>query len=130
MWFWWLMLVCDLFIPLVMVVFGIIMLKRPPKNINNFYGYRTARSMKNIETWKFAHRICGKLWLALGIASVFPSIIVPCLFYGDTVKAVGITSVIICAVQIAMLILSVIICELMLIKNFTDDGIRKQNPQS
>jgi len=28
------------------------MYKHPPKSINAIYGYRTARSMKNDETWK------------------------------------------------------------------------------
>lgn len=40
--------------------------KRPPKKINSFYGYRTAMSMKNRETWEFAHKHCGKLWSAWG----------------------------------------------------------------
>lgn len=30
--------------------------KRPPKNINSFYGYRTLRSMKNQQMWDEANR--------------------------------------------------------------------------
>lgn len=44
MWFWWLMTVCDLFIPLLLIVSGRMMWKHPPKKINWGIGYRTERS--------------------------------------------------------------------------------------
>lgn len=55
------MLVFDLLIPVVMIVAGRMMWKHPPKNINEVIGYRTGHSMKNMDTWKFAHNYCGKL---------------------------------------------------------------------
>ena len=60
--FWWFMLICDLIIPIVMLIGGRMMWKHCPKHINGIVGYRTARSMKNMDTWKFAHDYCGKLW--------------------------------------------------------------------
>ena len=59
--FWIFMLVMDLLIPVTMVFIGKRFQKKPPKEINGIYGYRTAMSMKNKETWKYAHRCCGKL---------------------------------------------------------------------
>lgn len=59
MWFWWFMFVCNLLIPILMIVCGRMMWKYPPKEINRGWGYRTKRSMKNIDTWKFAHDYCG-----------------------------------------------------------------------
>lgn len=56
MFFWIFMLFVDLVTPLIMILFGRLFLTRPPKSINGVYGYRTARSMKNKETWAFAHR--------------------------------------------------------------------------
>ena len=50
------MVMMDLMIPLIMIVFGKVFLKNPPKEINLIYGYRTGRSMKNKDTWNFAHR--------------------------------------------------------------------------
>ena len=41
------------------------MSKYPPKEINGIIGYRTTMSRKNMDTWKFAHDYCGKLWLKL-----------------------------------------------------------------
>lgn len=64
--FWIYMMVMNLLIPLIMIVFGMRFIKKPPEKINYIYGYRTSMSMKNQETWDFAHRYCGKLWLILG----------------------------------------------------------------
>lgn len=54
-------------IPLMMVFFGKLWIKNPPKSINYIYGYRTRRSMKNKETWDFAHKYIGKIWYKLGL---------------------------------------------------------------
>lgn len=45
-----------------MIGFGRLFQKNPPQEINSLYGYRTARSMKNRETWDFAHHYIGRLW--------------------------------------------------------------------
>lgn len=66
MWFWWFMLCCDLIIPVLMIVIGRLMWKRPPQRINSLIGYRTSRSMKNMDTWLFAHHYSGKLWWRTG----------------------------------------------------------------
>ena len=47
MWFWWFMLICDLIIPVV--IGGRMMWKHCPKHINGMSGYRTIRSMKNMD---------------------------------------------------------------------------------
>lgn len=64
--FWWFMLMCDLLIPVILIIAGGMMWKHCPKTINTAYGYRTKLSMTNMETWKFAHDYCGKLWWKLG----------------------------------------------------------------
>lgn len=46
MWFWWFMLICDLIIPIAMVICGRMMWKHCPKHMNSMSGYRTTRSMK------------------------------------------------------------------------------------
>jgi len=60
--FWVYMLAFDLLIPLTMIFFGRRFAAAPPKSINPLFGYRTAMSMKNEDTWAFAHRFCGRLW--------------------------------------------------------------------
>ena len=73
------MLVMVVLIPLVMIIFGAIFLNRSPKKINFFFGYRTALSMKNKDTWDYAHKLIGKIWLILGAITLIISII-PMLF--------------------------------------------------
>ena len=42
-------------IPLVLLFAGWMMQFHPPKKQNVWIGYRTTRSMKNAETWRFAN---------------------------------------------------------------------------
>ena len=51
---------------LIFLFAGIILLKFPPKKINGFYGYRTARSMKDQERWDFAQMYSSKEMIRLG----------------------------------------------------------------
>jgi len=51
----------------VIIIAGLIQLIFPPKKINNIYGYRTPRSMKNIEGWNFAQKLSAKLMISIGV---------------------------------------------------------------
>jgi|SRR6218665_2089003 len=53
-------------IDFVIIIAGLIQLIFPPKKINSLYGYRTPRSMKNIEVWNFAQRLSSKLMISFG----------------------------------------------------------------
>ena len=60
----------SLFIPIIMIVFGILMWFAPPKGRNTSYGYRTKRSMMNEETWDYAQACMGKSWFIVGIVLI------------------------------------------------------------
>ncbi|MBE6050474.1 MAG: SdpI family protein [Clostridium sp.] len=60
------LLICTLIVPITLLIVGSCFVKHIPKNINGIVGYRTSRSMKNKDTWKFAHEYCGKLWVKFG----------------------------------------------------------------
>ena len=47
------MFICNLLIPLLMIICGYFMRRKPPKEINGLIGYRTAMSRKNKDTWDF-----------------------------------------------------------------------------
>lgn len=125
MWFWWFMFCCDILTPIVMIIYGRMMWKHPPKKINGLSGYRTSRSMKNMETWIFAHKYCGKLWWIIGWITLIPSIIIPIPFYAASENAIGIVGGILVTVQVIVLIYSIIPTERALKKTFTDDGVRR-----
>lgn len=125
MWFWWFMFCCDLIIPVIMIACGWMMWKHCPKNINDLIGYRTSRSRKNMDTWKFAHEHCGRLWWKMGWIILIPSIIVHMPFYETADNTIGTVGGILVTIQVIILIASIVPTERALKRNFTDDGIRR-----
>lgn len=121
MWIWWLMFACNLLTPAVMIGAGWMMEKHCPKEINAVYGYRTARSMKNMDTWRFAHEHCGRLWQKWGTVMLMPTVLLQIPFYSGTEAAVSTAGLAILAVQVIVLILSVFPTEAALKRNFSAD---------
>lgn len=115
----------DLLVPLTMIYFGLRFEKNPPKEINAIFGYRTARSMKNQETWKFAHKYAGKLWKVCGLLVLLISVLVMGFVFEEDITTVSIFGGVICGVQIAVMICTVIPTELALKKTFDNNGIRR-----
>ena len=125
MWLWWFWLICDLFIPLVMIVVGRMTWKHCPKNINSLIGYRTTRSMKNMDTWKFAHEYCGKLWWKLGWLIMILTALMYIPLYQGNDNMVGIAGNVLITIQCIVLIISIYPTEKALKEHFNDDGTRK-----
>lgn len=123
--FWIAMFVFNLLVPLLMVVFGRIMYKHAPKSINGIYGYRTSMSMKNEDTWKFAHDYCGKLWYKLGLIMLLPSVLVQLPFMKSSTDTVGNVTLVLESIQICVMIGSIVPTELALRKTFDKYGNRK-----
>jgi len=121
------MLVMNLLTPLVMIIYGRVFEKKPPKIARSkfAFGYRTVMSMRNEETWEYAHRFFGKLWFRFGIAVGLISIIVLFFFIGKDKDTVGFAGMIICYVQLVAILLPVIPTELALRRRFDKNGNRK-----
>ena len=130
MWFWWFLLICDLLIPAVMVIGGRVMQKHCPQTINHWAGYRTKRSMQNMDTWKFAHEYCGRLWWKVGLILLIPSVLVHIPFYRSGEDALGIVSIAVVTVQCVILIATLFPAEAALKKTFHEDGTRRSLPNS
>ena len=125
MWFWWFMLICDMIIPIDMVIVGRVMWKHCPKHINGISGYRTTRSMKNMDTWKFAHDYCGKLWWKVGWVMMIPSALIHIPLYHSNMNTIGFAGLILVAIQCFIMIVSIYPTEKALKKHFNDDGIHR-----
>ncbi len=108
MWFWWFAFACDILIPLLMVAGGRMMRKRCPAKINAWYGYRTARSMKNMDTWKFAHEHFGKQWWKIGWIMLLPSALVLLPAYGATENIIAVVFLAVMAVQMVFLLYPIV----------------------
>lgn len=124
MWFWTFMLVMDLLVPLTMIYFGLRFEKNAPKEINTTFGYRTTMSMKNQETWKFAHKYAGKLWKVCGWLVLLISVAVMFFVLGKDIIVVSIIGGVVCAIQIVVMICTMIPTEIALKKNFDENGNR------
>ena len=125
--FWIFMLVMNLLTPLVMIIYGRVFEKKPPKIARSkfAFGYRTVMSMRNEETWEYAHRFFGKLWFRFGIAVGLISIIVLFFFIGKDKDTVGFAGMIICYVQLAAMLLPAIPTEISLRRRFDKYGNRR-----
>lgn len=115
-WFWWYLLCMDLLIPFTMIGFGICFLRRPPKQRNSWFGYRTARSMKSEEAWQFAHSYCGKIWVQAGKWLLPGTGIALWLVRSGQVDWMGLVAGVVCAVQLLVLVGSLFLVELALKK--------------
>jgi len=119
------MLIIDLLAPLTMIGFGRYFLTKAPKHINGVFGYRTTMSMKNQDTWAFAHKYCGRLWFWLGLALVPLSVLPLLLVRGKEIDRVAAVGTAVCLVQLIPLVGSIIPTEIALRRTFDRDGKRK-----
>ena len=99
--------------------------EKAPKEINSVFGYRTSMSMKNKDTWEFAHKYCGKVWYVCGMVMLPITVIFMLLVIGKSEDCVGSMGGIICGVQLIPLIGSILPTEIALKKNFDKNGTRR-----
>ena len=123
--FWFYCAACTLLIPGVMLLFGWRFWKKPPQNINSFYGYRTRRSMQNRQTWEFAHQTCGKLWFFCGLVLLPGSILVMLPLWGRQADAVGMWCGAVALIQTAILLATIFPVERALKQHFDSFGRKR-----
>ena len=119
--FWVFMLIMVLLIPITGRSFS----NKAPKDINYTFGYRTKRSMMNMETWKFAHEYIGRLWFICGLTLLPLSVVVMVLVLGKETNTVGTVGGILAIVQMIPMIGTIIPTENALKKNFDEFGKRR-----
>ena len=123
--FWLFMAVMDLLIPATMLFFGRRFQKQSPKEINCLFGYRTERSMKNRDTWDFAHRYAGKVWWVLGWITLALTLPVLVWMFGRDIETVGLAGAITAVVQCVPMVGAIIPVEIALARTFDKNGRRK-----
>lgn len=123
--YWVFMLMSDLLVPLVMIGFGALFMFRPPRTINSLYVYRTRLSMKNEDTWAFAHRYAGRVWLIGGLILLPISVLAMLPVIGRDEQTVGTWGGIVCILELIPLAASLIPTELALRRTFDDQGNRR-----
>ena len=119
--FWLFMLAMVLLIPGLMIFFGRRFMYNPPEDIGFLYGYRTWRSMRNQDTWRFAHQYFGRLWYRWGLWMLLSAI--PMLFFvqnGEDVVGIAGTALVI--IQLIPMMIPILLTERALRKHFDKDG--------
>ena len=122
---WVFMLVMNLLIPATMIGFGRMMEKKTPREINSIYGYRTSRSMKNQDTWNFAHEDCGRLWWKWGWIMLPPVVLAQALtLLCSDIESMCLWSLMPTMVETVVLVATIFPVERALKRNFDEDGNR------
>lgn len=125
MFFWIFMALSVLLIPAVMLFFGRMFEKAAPGKINMTFGYRTARSMKNRDTWEVAHKKIGALWTKLGAVMLPLSVIAMLPARGRSEDFTGLWACALLLVQMIPMIGSIFFVEKALKETFDEDGNRR-----
>lgn len=116
-------LIITAMLSLTMIGFGYLFIKRPPDEINSVFGYRTPMSTKNKDTWDFAHRYSGKVWMRSGITTAILSVVLAFVLQGlENYEKLMLG---LCYAQIAILLLVIPLTEIALRKTFDKKGIRR-----
>ena len=118
MWFWWFMFFSDILVPIIMIIAGFWLYKFPPKDINTLFGYRTVRSMQSPETWLFAQKYSGKVWMISGFIVLTITALIHIPLYGVNDNVIGTLGAIIVLIQIIILLFTLYPVEIALKKKF------------
>ena len=84
-------------------------------------------SMKNKDTWIFAHNYCGRIWYVVGWIMIPISVAVMLGVIGRSEDTVGTVGGILCYIQLIPLIISIFATEKALRKKFDKNGNPKEN---
>lgn len=75
-------------IGVIFVITALIMLRFPPKKINDLYGYRTGNSMKNQEVWNFSQKFSSIKMIQSGLFLVAISFLGMLFHPNETVQLI------------------------------------------
>lgn len=113
-----------LLLPIIMFGCGHTWKRTGPKKINSMFGYRTARSMMNMESWHFAHRYIGALWRRCSVWLAALDVVFVLFFSRQNVNVMGIAALVAVGLQMAVLLGTIPITERALKQNFDEYGRR------
>lgn len=118
--------IVNLIIPVVMIFGGYMMKICPPRSISRWVGFRTALSMKNEDTWAFAHACCGRVWWKTGWISLALSVLVQLPFAKASEETLGTLALVLAIAQFIVLFGTVVYVQRELKRTFDECGRRRQ----
>lgn len=124
--FWLFMLVMALLIPGCMLFVGRLFLTNPPREINQSFGYRTARSMRSQEAWDFAHAYSGRFWYRAGRPMLAVTLVWMLALLGRDIGTVGRSGILLTGLQLVPLLAVIPATERALKREFDDDDFGRK----
>ena len=123
---YWIFMTCIcLLVPGILIAIGSVSRNKAPKDINPIYGYRTAMSMKNKDTWEFANKYFGRLAWKWGTIMLIASFLPMLALFFASEEVVSIVGSVLVTLQLIPLLGTIPIVERALKKEFDKDGIRR-----
>ena len=116
------LMIAIFLLPLVMVLCGMSYVKRGPKRISRVQGYRSKMSMKNRETWDFAHKYLGDLWFKLGTPLMALTSVTSLIVFRQTDEKIMFWCCVILVIQVAIMLIPIHFTEKALKTNFDENG--------
>jgi len=123
---WFMMLGFNLLIPAIMLAAGKFMERNAPRDINCIIGYRSTMSMKNKDTWTFAHKIAGAFWWKWGWVSLAVTVIAMLLVIARSVEVVSTAGCLLMFLQLIPVLAVIPHTEKALRNTFDKVGNRKE----
>lgn len=123
--YWETMVLCDLWVPLAMLLCAPMMKQCADDYENDAFGYRTVRSRRNQDTWRFANEYAGTLWQKWGGITLAGTVVAAVALYFLHADA-AIWSGILTGVQLVIIFGSIFAVEHALKEKFDENGRRKQ----
>lgn len=78
------LIIISLIVVAVILIIPIYFLYKPAKKINNFYGYRTSRAMRNQRNWDIAQQYFPRMLLKLSTLTIVAMVIL-CLVFSTLI---------------------------------------------
>ena len=113
---------CCLLLPVLLYRFGKFFENDDSTEINYAFGYRTSRSMQNLDTWRFAQKYWGRLRKKTAAVCFVMAIIPMVLVFGKNADTVGTAGGIICMAQLIPMLTTIPKTEKALKETFDDEG--------
>ena len=111
--------------PVIMLCFGWMYRKNPPKEANYGVGYRFWWGMASLEAWTFTQELAGKIFFVAGIALTAIAGVVGILLFFLAPMAMAWTAVITMVVELAAIGGCCIFINVKVMKTFDKEGYRK-----
>ena len=122
--FWILTFGVDLFMVLIMIVFGRYLIKKA-KKFKDPFGYNTGFSIKNKAVWEFANLSIGRAWFIGGL--ILAPIVVIIMLYNIQSELYMVARVggAVCSLSGLYMVLCTLTTAILLRINFDKDGNRR-----